>query len=127
MASINKLLRPSFAAAGSAMAARRVTSGLVMGSLSTTATIKSEAREASLVARDGGGVRTLKPAPTPPGEGLRVWDEATQAPAKHRPTARLRKTLEKRVIEKSVILAKSARGLMLVFTQVLVARDIVLQ
>ena len=126
MASINKLLRPSFAAAGSAMAARRVTSWLVMGSLSTTATIKSEAREASLGAKEEGGVRTLKPAPTPPGEGLRVWDVATQAPAQHRHTARLRKPFEKRIIKKSVILAKSAGCSVLVFTQILVARNIVL-
>jgi hypothetical protein len=126
MASINKLLRPSLAAAGSAMAAKRVTSWLVMGSLSTTATIKSEARETSLRAKAGGGVRTLKPAPTPPGEGLRVCAMATEAPAQQRLTARLRKTFEKRVINKSVILAKSAGCSVLVFTQVLVARDIVL-
>ena len=108
MASINKLLRPNFAAAGSAMAARRVTSWLVMGSLSTTATIKSDALEASLGAKAVGGVRTLKPAPAPPEEGLRVCDVAIKGPAQHRQTAILRKKFEERVMEKSVILAKSA-------------------
>jgi hypothetical protein len=51
---------------------------------------------------------------------------ATEAPAQQRLTVRLRKTFEKRVINTSVILAKSAGCSVLVFTQVLVARDIVL-